>query len=107
MLIDVEKDDVSTDTVVKGLQRFLKEWDTLFGEPMGYFCQWIDDLIVARKARFKHWDDAPRCTQHHLVDLVQYIDRNNMYQNVRKVKEGDYGVTTRNVNQKVEKRRLR
>jgi hypothetical protein len=64
MLLDVEKDDVATETAVKGFHRFLKEWDTLFKEPMGYYCQWIDDLVVARKARFRHWDDAPRCTQH-------------------------------------------
>jgi hypothetical protein len=60
----------------------------LFKEPMDYFCQWIDDLIVTRKARYKHWADAPQCTQYHLVDLVQYLDRNKMYQQVRKIKRG-------------------
>ena len=89
MLFDVkkEKDDVSTETAVKGSHTFLKEWDTLFKEPMGYYCQWIDDLVVARKARFRHWDDALRCTQHHLVDLVKYLDRNEMYHHIRKIKK--------------------
>ncbi|RYN67874.1 hypothetical protein AA0118_g1467 [Alternaria tenuissima] len=87
MLLVVEKDKVATETTVKGFHTFLKEWDTLSKEPMGYYCQWIDDLVVARKARFRHWEDALRCTQHHLVDLVKYLDRNEMYQHIRKIKK--------------------
>ncbi|KAH7110134.1 hypothetical protein B0J11DRAFT_599722 [Dendryphion nanum] len=88
MLIKVGDDkEVPTDTAVKGFHSFLEEWDALFKEPMGYFCQWIDDLVIARKVRSKHNDDAFRCTQHNLVDLVRYLDRNRMYPFIRKVKK--------------------
>jgi hypothetical protein len=54
---------------------------------MGYFCQWIDDLVTARKVRVGHCDDALRCTQHNLVDLVEYLDKNKLYPFIRKIKK--------------------
>jgi hypothetical protein len=76
--------DVPLDTIVRGYDKFLRDWDGLFKAPMENFCQWIDDMVMARKLRKAHWDDAMRCTQHNLVDLVQFLD-NQAYPDLRKV----------------------
>ncbi|OAL00265.1 hypothetical protein IQ06DRAFT_293652 [Phaeosphaeriaceae sp. SRC1lsM3a] len=82
------ENDVPLDTIVSGYNVFLSNWKTHFMEPMAYFCQWIDDMVMARKIRKGGWDSAMRATQHNLVDMVQYLDRTKMYSSyLRKVKK--------------------
>ncbi|KAF2004252.1 hypothetical protein P154DRAFT_560736 [Amniculicola lignicola CBS 123094] len=77
--------EVPLDTIVKGYDEFRSEWKALFRDPMAYFCQWIDDMLLARKEQRQHKDDALRCTQHNLVDMVQYLDDNKLYPHMRRV----------------------
>lgn len=84
---DSHEKDVPLDTIVRGYDEFLRDWNTLFKVPMAYFCQWIDDMVEARKIRHGHWDDAMRCTQHNLVDMVQYLDDNKAYPGLRKAEK--------------------
>jgi hypothetical protein len=80
--------DVPLHTVMRGYNDFYKHWDTLFKEPMAYFCQWIDDMVVGRKIRNEHWDDAMRCTQHNLVDMVVLLDKKAAFRPIlRKVQK--------------------
>lgn len=93
MLIDAkDQPDVPVDTVIRGFDDFLKLWsgEDGFAEPMGYFCQWIDDLVEARKIRIPGWDEAFRNTQHNLVDLVRFLQevsksKTKMFGGMRKV----------------------
>lgn len=67
---------------IKGFDRFYAQWETHFQKPMGYFCEWIDRMLVARlsKGRTPHHNDAPmRCLQHLLVDLVTFLDNKQAY----------------------------
>ncbi|KAF2833108.1 hypothetical protein CC86DRAFT_365084 [Ophiobolus disseminans] len=79
--------EVPLDTMVRGYNEFRRDWDTLFKSPMGYFCQWIDDMLLARKEGQEHKDDALRCTQHNLVDMVQHLDNNELYPHLRRAEE--------------------
>lgn len=64
---------------IKGLDRFLDEWDEKFKEPMGYFCETID-MMVEDRIRVVHWCDcALRVLQHLLVDLVKRLDLEKAY----------------------------
>ncbi|KAF2436603.1 hypothetical protein EJ08DRAFT_729103 [Tothia fuscella] len=86
MLVDVKKaQDVPADTTVIGFDEFLEDWQEKFRQPMSYFCHWIDDLVIARKVREQHKDDALRCTQHNLVDLVEDLDKNKIYHHIKKL----------------------
>jgi hypothetical protein len=45
------ENEVPLDTMVKGYDEFCKGWNTDFRSPMGYFCQWIDDMPNQFRAR--------------------------------------------------------
>lgn len=63
---------------VKGFDQFYKQWSKEFRQPMGYWCEWIDDMLKGRLN--KKSGDAPlRCLQHLLVDLVDALDSHRTY----------------------------
>lgn len=64
---------------VKGYDEFTREWKTHFQKPMGFFCKWIDDILLGRKLRKEYLDAAPRCTQHLLLDLIFLLDSDRDY----------------------------
>ncbi|CAK1362629.1 unnamed protein product [Cercospora beticola] len=64
---------------VKGYDQFLSEWKENFQQPMGFFCQWIDDMLEGRVKRKPYWDAAFRCLQHLLVDLIMNLDTKAAY----------------------------
>ena len=70
---DVDK-DTPLDMIVKSYDTFLDEWPNTFKSPMGYFCQWIDDMVDGRQNQYDHRDDALRCTQHNLVTMIELLD---------------------------------
>jgi hypothetical protein len=64
---------------VKGFDEFRKEWPTQFRQPMGYFCEWIDEMLEGRLEK-KPYSDAPmRVLQHLLVDLIKNVDTKEAY----------------------------
>lgn len=79
MLRDASNEkEIPLDTIVKDYKDFRHDWENDFRSPMGYFCQWIDDLVAGRKEREAHWDDAMRCTQHNLVDMIEVLDTSGL-----------------------------
>lgn len=83
--------EVPLDTIVKGYSDFRQSWEADFRRPMGYFCQWIDDMLLDRKTQQAHHDDALRCTQHNMFDMVQLLDSDvedlKLYPHMRLVEE--------------------
>ncbi|KAF2420145.1 hypothetical protein EJ08DRAFT_665735 [Tothia fuscella] len=71
--------EIPIDTMVKGYNEFHRDWESQFQAPMSYFCQWVDDMMLGRRDHEEHWDDAMRCTQHNLFDMVVYLDKRCIY----------------------------
>ncbi|CAN9461083.1 unnamed protein product [Alternaria alternata] len=80
---------------IKGLDQFLEQWDKKFKNPMGYFCETIDDMIDGRLNDIPHSDCALRVLQHLLVDVVKRLDPQKAYvtdgPNDMKCKKSDRG----------------
>ncbi|KAF2125480.1 hypothetical protein P153DRAFT_251036, partial [Dothidotthia symphoricarpi CBS 119687] len=55
---------------VKGFNEFRKEWADQFKQPMGYFCEWIDNMLEGRLEEQPYSDAPMRVLQHLLVDLI-------------------------------------
>ncbi|KAH7075982.1 hypothetical protein BKA63DRAFT_512839 [Paraphoma chrysanthemicola] len=64
---------------VKGFNRFSEDWNKEFKEPMGYFCEIIDDMLDGRMRKVNYSDAALRVLQHLLVDLVKRLDTKEAY----------------------------
>lgn len=65
---------------VKGYHEFYEEWKKTFQKPMGFFCQWIDVMLVQRVNRSDMASEAPlRATQHLLLDLIFLLDEDQNY----------------------------